>query len=211
MELSLIFCRIFLRDVSRSLITFFFALYLFPTSNSSLDLDGFADASMDFEDSQSMLVDESSNQSLQFSDNGNNSSDLDVMESSPILDAPQAPVPDMTVVRGLEREASLHLSEVFNLSDDVPETPPAPPKGPGQLADFLETGGPTNRLAGVRKWIKDKLDEQEDNGNNERRKSLRDEEDESEESSFNDSVNQASGTNFGGGVGGWVPKSHPTV
>jgi hypothetical protein len=196
-----------------------------------LDLDGFADASMDFEKdvgenmdvdtdithsegSQSMLLEESSNQSLQFNDNGNNnSSGLDVMESSPILDAPQAPVP---VVRGLEREASMHLSEVFNHSD-LPETPPlpAPPQGPGQLADFLETtGGPTNRLAGVRKWIKDKLDEQdEDNGNkNERRKSLRDhEEDESVESSMNESVNQASGTNFGGGVGGWVPKSHPPV
>jgi hypothetical protein len=191
--------------------------------NSSFDLDGFAEASMDFEDmdvvdyeenmnvdelatdrqpdnhledSESVLLDESSNQSLQLNDNENNKSDLDVMENC-------------DPVRGLEREPSMRLVDVFNHSD-VPQTPiqVASPKGPGELSAFLETGGTTNRLAGVRKWIKDKLDEQEENSND-RRKSLRDQEDESE-SSFSESVNQASGTNFGGATG-WVPKSQPPV
>jgi hypothetical protein len=214
------FCHILLGDISkikshRLSLFFILSIYLIPIPNSSFDLDGFAEASMDFEaidelamahqpdnhleGDVSAVLEASSDQSLQFNDKENNNSDLVV--ESPIAGAPQAAQSD--AVRGLEREASMHLSEVFNLSD-VPETPVqvAAPKGPGKLTDFLESGGTTNRLAGVRKWIKEKLDEQEDNSND-RRKSLRDQEDESERSL---SESHASGTNFGG-AGGWVPQS----
>jgi hypothetical protein len=148
----------------------------------------------------------SSNLSLQFSADENNNNNSDVDMESPITGASQ-PVQ----VRGLEREASMHLSEVFNHSD-LPKTPvpEATPNEPRQLSDFLETGGgpTTTRLAGVRKWIKEKLDEQEDNDNDSRTsKSLHDQGDDSERSSFNESATQIRGGNLPPGGGGWVPMS----
>lgn len=221
----------------KSLIFFYFISISFPflAKNSSFDLDGFAEASMDFEDMnvvdygdriedennhrlpdnhESSVVKESSEQSFQFTDkessNNNSSGDhLESTESSPNA----AQVVESEPVGGFEYETSMHLSEVFRLSH-ITETPSvlqaAATNGPGKLSSFLESGGGdgATRLGGVRKWIKDKLDEQdEDNGNDARSKSVRSQPD--DESFISESTGQMSGTNFGGGCGAWGPKSSP--
>jgi hypothetical protein len=203
--------------------SFSLSVDLFPTLNSAFDLDGFAEASMNFEgmdfldfmenmDDDDVAADLppvshmegslSSDRSFQFDENKS-----DVVMESAITSAPKG-VPSETG-RGLEREASMHLSEVFNLSD-LRETPAvqdaAVPKGPGQLSDFLESGGTPTRLAGVRQWIKEKLDEQEDSNNNNRRKPMRDQGDESQ-SSLSESTSQMSAANLPPGGVGWVPLS----
>jgi hypothetical protein len=113
----------------------------------------------------------------------------------------------------LERESSLHLSEVFRNSD-LPKSPVPTGGDPGvQLADFLETAGSatTSRLAGVRKWIQEKLDEQEDNDNtgnsgNRSKHSLPQDDDTSERDSvFNESSTQIRAANLPPGGGAWIP------
>jgi hypothetical protein len=200
--------------------------------NSSFDLDGFAEASMEFEEvdvnrqhlPDKVLEESSSEQSFHITDkqeNCNTNSDHRnaAMEStSPITGAAAQAASDPAVPGGFEYEASMHLSEVFRLSDMPETTPPVPlqaaaavPKGPGELSSFLESGGGgggTTRLAGVRKWIKEKLDEQdEDNENHGNRRGGKSVQDDESELSFSESASQMSGTNIGGGCGAWVRQS----
>jgi hypothetical protein len=97
-------------------------------------------------------VQEASDQSLQFGDNSHN---LVPETSTPSSDIP---------IRGIERESSMKLSDVFEQTRAERSL-----KGPAQNVAPVDGGGgeggteTVGKLGGLKNWLEKKLKEQEDN------------------------------------------------